>query len=1113
MRVLIIFFCFFVSSQASAQRLYPIKVAQKWGLMDANGALVVQPTYDAAFAFDDNGRSPVYQDGKCGLIDTGGREVLPCAYERIRLVRGRFYLAERDGIVFLVDYEGRIVFSGDIKGVEAYPNGYAVVHQGDSACLVRIGSGQLGKRFYRNISPEPQGFWAVKGPSGGTGMLDSAGREILKTIYIRVLLRQADEFITLTDSSGLGIADRSGKVLVRPEWTACTPLRGPLFGVSHGDTMAVWHAGLGRLVANGADGYSAFDDTTFVFRQDYKLGLFSVRGDTLLPCKYDEIAALGPDTWRVQYAPSDWGIVGFGGKDLLAGERYGFIGWPNTHYAVIRRDTFCGLAHRSGRIVMPLAPGELALNGNTVRSNYRGQYALIAFDEEGNRLDGQSFAKVRTIRVRQENIEVSVSPTGAMDRDPFRMGDFEWYHDAVREKWGVRDFASGVGTTPAIFDDYKQFRNLPFSLAIQKIKPNFSPQICGTETEYRIKCAIIDHKTGKPITQVEIGNIRIRDFTEKNLPLARVEFVTGMQGLINREGKIVLRDYAYIGEFENGMARATQAGLFCLVEDDSVMHLGSYREWSTESCIIQKQTMVPGAEELPVGWFQVTGAAWGYLDTTAQIVVPFRFEKAGNFYHSRAIVRLGEKWGTIDKTGREILPIAYEHLSYLQGSDNRFFLISQNVSRKGIIDQNGKICVPINYAEVLPGGEGCFLVRKGSLWGLCAPEGNEIMPCLYQKVLPFSEGFAAVRKGMLWGFVDRTGKWVISPKYQAAGSFSGGMAPCKEKGRYGYIAPNGKWAIEPRYRLAQDFGHGVAFIKNEENQYRLIDAQGRQLAKLDLTKAAPHDQNGLAIVKNARFEWVILDVAGEKVHQGHFDKIVPCANGSYWVCRDRAWGLLDKAGNALTPFHYSVIDDFYGGLAKVRIKTEYGFVNAAGKEVVPVSFKFAQRFYRGLAIVSPDVWGKGKMLIDTNGNIVKTTLKGRLSAAGDSLVVVTNWENNVGFYRFDGKKAFPGVYRAALPFNEETAPVKIGYRWTLINREGAVLFTPLYSKLTPSKEKGKYIVEAPEVFGLADLEGQIVLQPEYDYIQNAGGGLYRVEADGQMGYMDRTGKWIYEVKE
>ena len=47
--------------------------------------------------------------------------------------------------------------------------------------------------------------------------------------------------------------------------------------------------------------------------------------------------------------------------------------------------------------------------------------------------------------------------------------------------------------------------------------------------------------------------------------------------------------------------------------------------------------------------------------------------------------------------------------------------------------------------------------------------------------------------------------------------------------------------------------------------------------------------------------------------------------------------------------------------------------------------------------------------------------------------------------------------------------------------------------------------------GLSNLDGELIVQPNYECISYAGEGLFRVEQGDKVGYFDSTGNWVWEL--
>ena len=59
------------------QGLARVRVDRKWGWIDTSGEFVIPPIWDEVAAFDSNNEAMVVKDGKFGLIDMEGNQVVP----------------------------------------------------------------------------------------------------------------------------------------------------------------------------------------------------------------------------------------------------------------------------------------------------------------------------------------------------------------------------------------------------------------------------------------------------------------------------------------------------------------------------------------------------------------------------------------------------------------------------------------------------------------------------------------------------------------------------------------------------------------------------------------------------------------------------------------------------------------------------------------------------------------------------------------------------------------------------------------------------------------------------------------------------------------------------
>ena len=60
--------CHLIITTTTAQQYFPVKVNQRWGLIDKTGKIAVKPTYDAIGEFYKYGYAVTQKDGKVAWV-------------------------------------------------------------------------------------------------------------------------------------------------------------------------------------------------------------------------------------------------------------------------------------------------------------------------------------------------------------------------------------------------------------------------------------------------------------------------------------------------------------------------------------------------------------------------------------------------------------------------------------------------------------------------------------------------------------------------------------------------------------------------------------------------------------------------------------------------------------------------------------------------------------------------------------------------------------------------------------------------------------------------------------------------------------------------------------
>lgn len=90
---------------------------------------------------------------------------------------------------------------------------------------------------------------------------------------------------------------------------------------------------------------------------------------------------------------------------------------------------------------------------------------------------------------------------------------------------------------------------------------------------------------------------------------------------------------------------------------------------------------------------------WGYVDVTENIVIPFVYDKAEDFFGDYAIVKKGELLGVIDRHNRIIVPFKYKDIISYEDLEA---IVVNEFGLEGVIDLKTGNNTPCQYAEIHP---------------------------------------------------------------------------------------------------------------------------------------------------------------------------------------------------------------------------------------------------------------------------------------------------------------------------------------------------------------------------------------------------------------------------
>ena len=225
----------------------------------------------------------------------------------------------------------------------------------------------------------------------------------------------------------------------------------------------------------------------------------------------------------------------------------------------------------------------------------------------------------------------------------------------------------------------------------------------------------------------------------------------------------------------------------------------------------------------------------------------------------------------------------------------------------------------------------------------------------------------------------------------------------------------------------------------------------------------------------------------------------------------------------ILPPTYGEIEPFYYSRAIVWLEHDFlaGFIDTEGNEVVPPSYYIARPFSEGLAVVAVYeqeyiLWG----FIDIYGNEIVPPMYTSMDsfAYGRARVSVGEWSvRQFGFLDTEGNEIIPPIYRSVGNFFESLA-VANGV-WGIASRgvidiygnEVLTLAPGEWTNIEPLSE-GLFAVQANAMWGVIDMDANVIVSPRYSSIQPFSDGLARVEnPDWSTSFIDTEGNEVIQL--
>ena len=185
------------------------------------------------------------KDGKWGLIDLDGKELLKASYDNIATLKGvkNSLIIEKDGLLGLVNNKGSKILDTQYIEILSFgddnKNGYITINQENKYGAVNISGNQILENKYEKIDNIYSDKYFVIRENGKQQLIDKEGQKKLTENFDEIK-QIANQGIVFIKQNKYGLMDFEGNILIEPTYEKLTEINTDIFSaLKDGKTGAI----------------------------------------------------------------------------------------------------------------------------------------------------------------------------------------------------------------------------------------------------------------------------------------------------------------------------------------------------------------------------------------------------------------------------------------------------------------------------------------------------------------------------------------------------------------------------------------------------------------------------------------------------------------------------------------------------------------------------------------------------------------------------------------------------------------------------------------------------------------------------------------------------------
>ncbi len=567
---------------------------------------------------------------------------------------------------------------------------------------------------------------------------------------------------------------------------------------------------------------------------------------------------------------------------------------------------------------------------------------------------------------------------------------------------------------------------------------------------------------------------------------------------------------------------------------------------------------------------------FGLYDENLQVILPERFEHI-SWWNDLWLIAENGRRGILNKDLNIVLPVDYEQINFKQSpivalrhgvttrwvrigtrlkpaAENTFFnwqagmAVKLENGRYGLYDRRLDPILPGSHDQIMPVGQAgvMAIVRDGSNAACISPEKAEVVTFKADSLLNWQDEYLFFRRaGKRWirnlltrveipvpedgalEILRHTSMILLKTKNQAMlydahlekgpvwqgeslyqHTWNTRMLPFyigKKDGKTGLLSASAKVVLPfeyDRFHTSETYYSPYLWLEKDSKRGVFNCANGHLLPAI-YDNFEWVDTSGFVIASQGG-QYALFSPGYDRLTDFNLESAGLFGQGYFWVKRDGKMIILNRDGHIMPASSADELDIWpENGGAFFRVGDAWGFIRFDGKIVLEPRYAALNALGK-LAIQAYLPEGKSR-IYTTNGQPAGADVFDNVLAVDDRHFLIRKDELS-GIIDLNGRYSIP-LQAGYLYCEGNACIVPKGEKQGLYRPDGTVLLPPVYDNIQGSEDgEGIFTTRQGNRFGFVNGDGRWIANPEFDYARPFDAGLAAVRRNGKWGFIDTLGR-------